>query len=413
MRRKIFISLPFVVLLLGFFTMRFLLSFREDAPKREVVVRPKIVQTRVVELGDTPAKLVAYGRLASSQPVVLNSEVSGELLQGDVPFQPAQSFRKGDLLARIDDRQMRLDLNSAKSDFLNALATVLPEIKIDFPDQVQVWQDYFNNTDFEKPLEPLPEATDQKIKLFLSRFNVYRLFFAARNLEIRLEKHYFYAPFDGTILSTDLRIGSTARPGARLGEIINLEDMEVEIPVPAEDIRWIDRRAPVKLFSEELDAEWRGRINRIGQSIDERTQTVPAFISIVKNGHPFYNGIFLRAEIPGATISSAVSVPLRAIYEDRFVYVIENGVFATRDINITFRESDSCIIDSGLADGDTLVVELLQGVAPGMPAQSSEAAGTGDGEESVAAAPGMPAQSSEAAGTGDVDESVAAERGDS
>ena len=373
MKRKILVLLPILLLALGFFLMRTLISLREEEPKREAPIRPRIVDTKVVQLGDIPAQLVAYGRIASTQPVTLISEVNGTLIKGDVPFQPGQSFKKGDLLIKIDDRQMLLELNSTKSDLMTALATVLPEFKVDFPNKYQVWQDYFNAISFDKPLEPLPEASDQKIKLFLARFNVYKLYFAARNLEIRLEKHQFRAPFNGSIVSTELRVGSTASPGSRLGEIINLDELEVEIPIPAKDVEWISRNKPVRLTSEDMSGEWTGRITRIGNAIDDRTQTVPAFVSIGREGRKaLFEGSFIRAEIPGDIISNAFSIPRKALYEEKYVYVIENGVFEMRDVNITFEDTDDYIVNSGLADGDTLVVDLLQGVAPGMPAQAKE-----------------------------------------
>ena len=374
MKRKIIVLAPFVLLIVGFFLMRTLMSLRQEEPKREAPVRPKIVDTEVVQLGDIPSSLVAFGRIASTQPVTLISEVSGTLIEGDIPFQPGQSFRKGDLLIKVDDRQMRFELNSTKSDLMTALATVLPEFKVDFPGEFQAWQDYFNSISFDKPLQPLPEVENQKIKLFLARFNVYKLYFAARNLEIRLEKHEFRAPFNGSIVSTQLRAGSTASPGTRLGEIINLDKLEVQVPMPAKDVAWISRTKPVRLTSEEVPGEWSGRINRIGNAIDDRTQTVPAFISINKNGsRALFEGSFVRAEIAGETIQDAIAIPRKAIYEDKFVYLIKAGKFEYKAVNITFEGADSYIVRGGLSNGDTLVVELLQGVAPGMPAQAKEA----------------------------------------
>lgn len=383
MKRRLLVVLPFVILILGFVLMRTLTSFREEEPKREPVVRPKVVQTKVVQLQDIPAQLEAYGRLKSTQPVVLISEVSGTLMQGSIAFQPGQSFQKGDLLVKVDDRQMRLELNSTKSDLMTALATVLPEINVDFPDEYQEWQDYFNSISFDSKLPALPETSNQKIKLFLARFNVYKLFFAAQNLEIRLEKHFFYAPFDGSILSTNLRVGSTAAPGARLGELINLESLEVEVPIPAKDVKWINMQQPVRLTSNDLGESWNGRINRIGSAIDDRTQSVQAYITITQNGvKRLYDGAFIDALIPGETIANSFAVPRRAIYEERYVYVIKNGKFDYIPVDITFETQNEYIVNGGLASGDTLVVELLQGVAPGMPAMSQSAAAVAATERS-------------------------------
>ena len=92
------------------------LRLHPEKKKPEPVV--KIVETRIVELDDVPAEIVAYGRLASSQPVILYSEVDGTLQRGDLNFRPGQSFKKGNLLLKIDTRQITLEINTAKSDLL-------------------------------------------------------------------------------------------------------------------------------------------------------------------------------------------------------------------------------------------------------------------------------------------------------
>jgi multidrug efflux pump subunit AcrA (membrane-fusion protein) len=362
--------IPVAILVVGFLLMRLLLSFREEPEKRKPLIRPKLVDAKLVNLEDVPTEIIAYGRLTSAQPVILYSEVAGIIEKGDIAFQPAQSFKKGDLLLKIDTRQIHLDLNSTKADFLTALASVLPEIKVDFPDEFPVWQEYFDKCGFDRKLPPLPETNNQKIKLFLSRFNVYKLYFQVSGLEIRLSKHFFYAPFNGSIISTDLRAGSTAREGTRLGELINLENLEVEVPVPAQDIQWIDQSRPVIFTSSEVYGQWSGKIKRIGKNIDEQTQSVPVFTTVNKNGNDnLYNGVFLKAQIPGKIISHAFSIPRRAIYNDKFIYLIQNGKLDYREINIARKETETVILNQGIANGDTVVVELMQGVAPGMPAK--------------------------------------------
>jgi len=225
------IIIPASILVVGFLLMVIFLNLKSEPPKRERIIRPKTVQAKIVELENINSEITAFGRLTSSQPVILYSEVAGILEKGNINFQSASSFKKGDLLIKVDDRQVQLDLNSTKSDFLNALATVLPEIKVDFPDEFEKFQNYFNSCNFESNLKPLPKTDNQKIKFFLTRFNVYKLYYSVKNLEIRLEKHYFYAPFNGSIVAADLHAGSSVRSGSKIGEIINLENLEVEIQI--------------------------------------------------------------------------------------------------------------------------------------------------------------------------------------
>ncbi|MFH1892228.1 MAG: HlyD family efflux transporter periplasmic adaptor subunit [Candidatus Zixiibacteriota bacterium] len=368
--------MPILLLAVGFLAMIGLLSLKKDSPKKAPEARAKVVETAVVSLHPVQSEIIAYGRVTSAQPVHLHSEVAGTIENGDIPFQPAQSFSKGDLLLKIDDRQARLDLNSMKSDLMTALATVLPEIKVDFPDEFQVWQDYFNNCQFDKKISPLPEAANQKIKLFLSRFNVYKLYFSVRDLEILLEKHYLYAAFDGSIVSADLRVGSTARNGSLLGEIINLEQMEVAVPIKAADIPLIDRSRPVMFSSSEMPGEWTGDIVRVGSNVDTRSQTVDVYISVHDGLEvALLNGVFLEAHITGKTIDSAFTLPPKAIYEDRFVYVIKDGKLATSEVSIVRKETSRFIVNGEIEVGDTVVIEAMQGVSPGMPASSRNAAG--------------------------------------
>jgi multidrug efflux pump subunit AcrA (membrane-fusion protein) len=366
MKRKT-VFIPLLILVTGILLMYILLSFRTEPPKNAHPPRAKIVEAEVIEMGNVPTNITAYGRLTSVQPVTLFSEVSGTLMKGSTPFLPGQSFNEGDLLVRIDDRQISLDLNSTKSDFLASLAAVLPEIKVDFPQEFKIWQDYFNNCSFDQRLAILPEASNQQIKLFLSRFNVYKLYFAARNLEILLDKHNFYAPFDGSVVSTDVRVGSNVRNGTALGRIINLENMEVEVPLPVQDIEWINYEKPVVFSSAEISGEWQGKIMRTGRSIDDRTQAIPLFISVdYHEDNRLYDGIFLKALIPGLTVENAVSISRKSLYKEKYVYIVVNGKLEYRELDIARREADSAIATGGISSGDTLIVEILQGVSPGM-----------------------------------------------
>jgi multidrug efflux pump subunit AcrA (membrane-fusion protein) len=362
-----YVLIPAAILAVGFLIMMTLISMREEPSEIKASQQVRFVETREIKLETVNARIIAYGRLKSSQPVTLYSEVNGTLVRGDIPFKPAQSFNRNDLILKIDDRQIRLDINSLKSDFLNALASVLPEIKVDFPDEFAIWQDFFNSCDFEHTLPDLPPVNDQKIKLFLSRFNVYKLYYQVRNLEIQLEKHFFYAPFKGSIISADLRVGSTARPGTRLGEIVNLENLEVEVQVPAEDIGWIDPDGKVRFTSSEIPGSWEGRIKRIGNSIDEQTHTVAVFFEILNSNHEqLFENVFLKAEIPGKKIDQACSVPRKVIYNDEFVYIKKDGRLTKRPVNIVRRELDSVIVNGGLSSNDSLITDVLQGVAEGM-----------------------------------------------
>lgn len=369
MKKAGYIFLPIAILVAGGLLMFLFLGMREESPRRTPSPRPRMVATQLVELKPTEAHIYAFGTLSSAQPVELYSEAKGTIEPGTVPFRPAQRFNKGDILLKIDPRQAELDRQSAVSELMAALANVLPEIKTDFPDKYPNWQTYFNNLSFDNYLPELPEVSNQKIKLYLSRFNVYKLFFTVKDLEIKLDKHIIRAPFDGSIVSAPLRAGSTARDGSLLGSIINLEDLEVELSVPANEVDWIDFNRPATLTSSEFDGTWSGKIKRVGSTIETRTQTVPLYLELtdIPTGGMF-EGAFYEADMPGQRIDNSLEIPRAAIYDKNFVYVVNNGQLEYREVNIARTQKYSVIVDGGLNNGDTLVIEPLQGVTDGMPA---------------------------------------------
>jgi len=365
MKRNIMPLIVIAILSVGLIGMLVLSSMREEPKKQTPPPRIKVVNSIVTRSENNPTVIEAFGRLTSTQPIALISEVNGTIERGKISFQPAQSFSKGDLIVKIDDRQTKFQLNQTKSDFLSALAAVLPEIKIDFPDEFDKWQNYFNSISFDEEITELPKVSNQKIKLFLTRFNVYKLYFTIKNLEITLDKHYFYAPFSGSIQNAELREGSTVRAGSKLGDIINLEDMEVEISLPVTDVKWIDYSKQVKITSNQIAGIWDGKIKRISDVIDNQNQTVTAYISIL-NRKGLFNGIFLKAEIPGKSLNNSFSIPRKSIYSDEYVYLIKNGKLDYRKVEIARKETERVIVSDGINSGDTLVTELMQGVSSGM-----------------------------------------------
>jgi multidrug efflux pump subunit AcrA (membrane-fusion protein) len=162
-------------------------------------------------------------------------------------------------------------------------------------------------------------------------------------------------------------VGSIARNGSRLGEVINLDNLEVELPIPAEDIVWIDKTKPVILISEEMGKQWQGTIARIGNSIDPKTQSVSLFVRLnISNRGEIFEGIFLKARISGKIVKNAILIPRKILYQENYIYFIKNGRLDYRPVEISRLQTDSVIVSEGISQGDTIVTEVLQGVASGM-----------------------------------------------
>ena len=83
------IALPLIILGAGYAAMMIFLGLRSDPPPRTHTARSKVVQAYLVDLSPVVTEITAYGRVVSAQRLELFSEVAGEVITGEVEFQPA------------------------------------------------------------------------------------------------------------------------------------------------------------------------------------------------------------------------------------------------------------------------------------------------------------------------------------
>ena len=59
-------------------------------------------------------------------------------------------------------------VQSAKSNFYNSITSIMPDLRLDYPQAFPKWQSYLNNLNIDKSLPALPEMTSEKEKYFIN-----------------------------------------------------------------------------------------------------------------------------------------------------------------------------------------------------------------------------------------------------
>jgi membrane fusion protein (multidrug efflux system) len=213
-------------------------------------------------------------------------------------------------------------------------------------------------------LRPCPASAPGGERL-LSQAGVIRLWNTARDLEIQLERHQVRAPFGGTVVSADLRPGATARLGTVIGRLQNLDDLEVEVEVSGADIHLVRPGSPVTVALPGSGETVSGRVERVSRRIDEATRTIPVHIGLSDGADRLVEGAFVEARITGSVIADAVRIPGFTLGQGNRVGLVRGGLLARQPVTVLHTEGDTLVVGPGLAEGDTLVLDLLQGVADG------------------------------------------------
>ena len=350
-----FILVP-IILVGSVLLMNFLAGKKELPPERPKPEVKNYVRVQEVKYDRIPVEIEAFGRVGSSQQVDLVAEVGGKLLQGSINLKEGQNFKKGQLICRIYNVEQRLNLLAAKSNFLN-MASALPDLKIDYPDSYDGWIRYFDAIDIEKDLSSLPAPRNSKEKTFLATRNITGEYYTIKSQEENLKKYSIYAPYSGSVLRVNLEIGSVVNPGSVIATVIRTDKLELQVPVEQRDIGYVRIGAPVRIVQEgEVLRSWEGVVVRKADFIDPNTQSVSVYIAIKSKGNDIYDGLYLKAFVPGNAVNQGMKIDRSIVRNKNQVFVVENDRLVAKEINI-LKISQNEIVFNGLEEGQKLVVD--------------------------------------------------------
>ena len=324
------------------------------------------VKTEKVKYSSNTASIIETGRLSSQQSVDLSAEVQGQILVGTVVLKDGTRFKQGDLLVRIFDEEARNNLKASKSRFMNGIAAILPDMRIDFPESYQKYQDFFNSIRIDEPLPELPLLDSDKEKVFLASRNVLNDYFSIKSAEVRLSKYRLYAPFDGTFTAVYLEPGSVANPGSRIASMIRTDKLELEVPVRIEDAYWINIGDKVKVSTKDRHITWTGKVVRKSNFMDPSSQAIIVYIALkADNNKPLFPGQYLLAEFAAKTLENSMVIPRNAVFNKDRVYTVEKGRLHENKVNV-LKSNETTVLITGLKEGADVVVEPLVNASEGI-----------------------------------------------
>jgi RND family efflux transporter MFP subunit len=345
--------------------MVFLAKFKDVKTNKVEVVSAKYVSAIPVVYKASNTSFLSYGKVISAQSINLVAEASGKLMPGKVSLKKAIHFSKNDLLFQIDNSDARLTLIAQKSDFMNLISASMAEIKYDYPDSFQSWENYLQQLDVNKSLTILPETKSKKEKAFISNKKILSAYYSIKSAEEKLSKFSFYAPYNGSIADLKVEIGTVVAAGTNIGRIIRTDEMEVEIPVKAEMISWVQKGMSVILSSQDKKSQWNGTVQRISDFIDVNTQSVLVFVKIIPNtSSQLLEGMYLTADFKTKILQEVMELPRKSLVGNDKVYVFQNGKLVLKTILLHKLTNDTFFF-SGLEKDELVVNENLINVVEG------------------------------------------------
>jgi len=363
MRKSISIVLAILLIAAGIYAANLIINKEKKARPQAKKVVPTAFIVSVVN-GDVPIKIKESGRLTAKNRLEVYSEVQGVMEQTAKEFKPGNEYGRGELMVKIRSADYYANLQAQKSVLQNLITSVLPDLRLDYPEVYQKWDTYLKNFDMDKPVKKLPETSSEKEKFFITGKNIYTTYYNTKNLEIIYEKYTLRAPFKGIITDALVTPGTVVRPGQKLGEFIDPSVYELEIALSKSILPDLKVGKKVTISdSENTDLSWNGKIARINGKVNSTTQTVQVFIEL--RGELLREGMFLQALIEANPKSNAFEVPRNLLVDDTKLFIVTDSTLRAVPITILHRTNDSMVV-SGLDDNMQLVIKPVPGSYPGM-----------------------------------------------
>mgnify|MGYP001168836178 CR=1 FL=1 len=371
-------GLPVLILLIGLALTIVMLKTRQTPHAEEQAFAGPLVEVRTVKSESWPVNVRASGTVQARYHSDVTPQVSGRIAWISPKMVSGERFSQGELLFRIEAVDYQLALERARA---SLAAADLEQLKIAGQAEIarQEWQQL-------KPQEsadvnPLvlfePQLTSAKAGMAAARSGV-------RQAELDLARTELRAPFNCYVSEEQVGLGQYLRAGTRYAILTGTDTFEVVVPLPLEELSWLQIPGPGKLTQGSPatiqlqlsghSSTWQGKVVRRLGDIDPRTRMASVIVAIdnpLGEGSSVHAqlapGMFVDVLLHGNPIEQVLALPLSTLSASDNLWLVDSdNRLQIRKVEIARRERDVVLIAAGLNDGERVVVTGLSGAADGM-----------------------------------------------
>ena len=329
---------------------------RNAEPKRSGAVD---VRTVTLAAGEWVRPIQSYGSVEPSEEIDISVDVSATVRE--VLFDEGQAVKAGDVLVVLDNKKLKLKVESAKASVANARA-LYEQAEATLARNEEIYEKGVISRQAFQPSQSDVKSTRAVLERELAALELARQDF---------EESSFVSPVDGVISRRSVEPGANVGPSSSLGTIRSDGAMRVETFVSEKDINFIRvgqlgeisaSGAPGKIYS--------GRVISLAASAEAQTGNFRVRVAIENNDGFLKDGMSARVTMQGIAQSDVITVPRRTVVDRnrrQVVYVVEGGIAIEKAPAIGIGNRDAVPVLDGLSAGEQLIVSNLSLVSDGQP----------------------------------------------
>jgi RND family efflux transporter MFP subunit len=374
--RRLAYTLPFVILGLGLAVYQGLVWLAPTPEKQPLVVTPETVQVQLLAPTRIEATVHGTGTVSPAQQVSVVPEVSGRLVAVSEQLHRGGRLARGEMLARIDDRDYRAMVTQETSRVARAELALSVE-QAQGSTAARAWEVVDGSTpDPESLALRAPQLQVAQADLDAARASLARA-------KLALERATLRAPFDAIVLDEQVDVGQVVGPGQPIAVLASANVARVAVWVSMDELTWItlpDADTPgsevtvTQRVEGEADIVRKGVVVGTGGQLDPQTRAAEVLVDIASplqddaGGLPLLSGAFVSIRIHGRTLQDVLVVPRDAVLDGARVWTVDaQDQLAQREVTLGWRDDTQAVIRSGLEPGERVVVSPLAVAVAGTP----------------------------------------------
>jgi RND family efflux transporter MFP subunit len=354
-------------------------AFMHQKPEVDVAVAQKAAAGR-------PALLNASGYVTPRRRATVAAKITGRVTS--VLFDEGMHVHEGQVLATLDDSDVRRALDSAKAD-REATEAGIADFEVQLKNaEIELHRAQSLEAAGVQSQEMLDNARTSvdslKAKIALAKQQVLASDARIREAQQAVDNCVIRAPFDGIAVSKDAQVGEMVSPVSAGGgftrtgisTIVDMNSNEIEVDV---NEAYIARVLPGQEVTAILDAypDWQipARVRTVIPTADREKATVKVRISFLKLDPRILPDMGIKVTFfgnePGekkGTPAPAVLIPQGAVHNEggkKIVLLVREGQVEHRTVKLGSTRGDSVEVLAGISEGDTVVtkgpVDLREG----------------------------------------------------
>ena len=324
---------------------------RKSTPGNEVeeIVAPRKTNTLnvnalVIRTKQLTDGITTVGNLLPDEEVDLSFETSGKIVA--INFQEGSAVRKGDLLAKVNDKPLQAQLARYEAQLKLAEDRVYRQNALLEKDAVS--QEAF-------------EQAQTELATLIAEINI---------VKSNIELTELRAPFDGIIGLRNISEGAYASPSVVVAKLAKIDPLKIDFSVPE---RYANQIGPGTRLTFTVDGRqetFQGSVYATESKVDLATHSFSVRAIYPNTRTRLLPGRFVSVHIQLHDIPNAIAIPTEAIVPEMGVdkvYLYRNGKAHAVEVTTGLRTDAELQILKGLSVGDTLVTSGTLQLREGLP----------------------------------------------